>query len=253
MKKTLPMLLPAMLSIAALFLTSCTQKDRVKDIVGDLDAERYSLHFDEPLPDGIKQTSYGAESYLAFADPQDLICPDPIRIKFKKIPVFRFPKRVFPPTCPDMVWDPQIFQRLEEVLVSIKSEQLAGLHGVALDGGGKIFATDMSTKYYASLQTDILDDSLQALDGSKYIMLTDFSDPMPGISRDFYGYGDINQLVLMKYKLKLKDILKPKLKGCFDPQILEELRSKLIAFNPEVFKSLEVVPLEQDKSIGILQ
>src|SRR6187431_873469 len=66
----------------AVILAGCptTKQERLDDIVKDLNKESYSLSFETAMPEkGISQTQYGAESFLAFADPQDLICPDPIR------------------------------------------------------------------------------------------------------------------------------------------------------------------------------
>jgi hypothetical protein len=46
--------------------------------------------------------------------------------------------------------------------------------------------------------------------------------------------------------------LPPRLKGCFDPQVLTTIRDGLAAMNPDVYKGLQVSTLPQDQSIGVM-
>ena len=129
MKKTTSLALTALSVVAMLAFSNCKKEqttfgtvsptinrlttesgftftdDRINAIVKDLALDSYSLSFEKAIPSGgITQTAYGADNYLAFADPQDLICPDPIRLRFKRIPIWKRPNFILP-TCPDMTID----------------------------------------------------------------------------------------------------------------------------------------------------
>src|SRR6476620_11208670 len=64
--------------------------DRIDAIVSDLSVDSYSLHFSKTYPkSGITKAAYGSDTYLAFADPQDVICGEPIRLKYPRVPIWR--------------------------------------------------------------------------------------------------------------------------------------------------------------------
>lgn len=228
------------------------QTDRLAEILKDLDRESYSLSFDKAIDGaGIKQTSYGAESLLAFADPQDLICPEPFRLKIRRVPIWRIPIRVLP-TCPTMI-PFEKFNGINEFLAKADPAQFGSMKAIKVDGGGALLATERFTASFANAKLDKYDEALSNLDGAKFLILNagGGGDTL-GMPRDFYGYGDINSAVLKKYKVSLKDILKPQLKGCFDILVLERLKELLGRVNPTTYRDLTVTPLAQDKNIGIL-
>lgn len=227
------------------------QTDRLADILKDLDKESYSLSFEKSIDGaGIKQTSYGAESLLAYADPQDLICPEPFRLKIRRVPIWRLPTRPVP-TCPTMI-PFERFNGINELLARADPAQFGAMKAIKVDGGGALLATQLFTAPYASLKLDKYDEAMSSLDGEKFLILNAGGGDTLGMPRDFYGYGDINSTVLKKYKLSLKDILKPQLKGCYDILVLERLKELLGRMNPAAFRDLKVTPMAQDKNIGIL-
>ncbi len=62
-----------------------TGEDRIDAIVKDLSVDSYSLNFSKTYPkSGINKKHYGTDTYLAFADPGDLRCPEPIRSRYTK-------------------------------------------------------------------------------------------------------------------------------------------------------------------------
>ena len=226
--------------------------DRINAIVKDLAIDSYSLSFEKAIPSGgITQTAYGADNYLAFVDPQDLICPDPIRFRFRRIPIWKRPNFILP-TCPDMTIDIIKWKELREVLVKADPAQFGELKNLNMLGGGAFFATPQFTSQYAKMELDKIDALTKDLDGERYLMLNNPGDYSGGFTRTFYGFADLNANVFRPKRTNLRDVLKPTLKGCFDPQILSIIRERLQRMDPITFKGLQVTPLGDDKSIGVL-
>jgi len=226
--------------------------DRIGAIVKGLAVNNYSLHFSKTYPEaGITKTGYGTNSYYAFADPQDLICPEPIRLKFKKIPVWRIPTYI-PPTCPDMIIDINKLHQINELLVAADPGLYKGLKEVKFVDGGGLVATSAFTNQYARASLDKMDNLFSDLNPESYVLMNGKSDLVGGFTRNFYGYADLNKLIFRPYRINLKDILKPRLKGCFDPIVLDIIRERLQKVDPVVFGGLNVTQLPQDKSIGVL-
>lgn len=241
------------IAVAAIIAGCPPKPQRLDDIVKDLSKESYSLSFENAMPEqGISQTQYGAESFLAFADPQDLICGDPIKSRYKAgIPVWSIPK-IVRPTCPDMI-PPGVATKLIDALKVADAAQFGNLKQINLQGGNVLLADEKFTSTYANIKPDMIDDSVLAgLDESKFIMLQMPGDMSGGFTRDFYGNANLNEIVFTKYKIDLPGILPPRLKGCFDPQVLTTIRDRLAMMNPDVYKGLQVSTLPQDQSIGVM-
>ena len=241
-------------------LTSCKAKtDRLDDIVKDLSADSYSLSFGKTYPDyGITKTSYGAESVLAYADPQDVICPEPWRIRFPKstVPVFTFPKRVLP-TCPTMI-PLDIANRVEGVLTKADPTEFAGLKQIKLiDSKNVLLANDQFTGQYTALKADMVDDSiLNGLDYNKFLLLEEPVNLTQGFTRYFYGNASLNTDASVNTSSRSGkinfQIFRPVLIGCFDPEILRLIREKFVAWNPSVYGAWQVTISPQDSNIAVL-
>lgn len=229
-----------------------TGEDRIDAIVKDLSADSYSLRFTKTYPESnITKKAYGSDSYLAFADPGDLICGEPIRMKYKLIPIWRRPNIVWP-TCPDMTPDIYKLGEIQETLISADPKLYKTLKQVKfINQEGGFLGTNAFFKQYPAMQYDKIDDATAGLSLEKFLMLDNPSQLGVGATRSFYGYADLNKIVLKPYKKSLKDIFKPTLKGCFDPQTLKALRSKLIGIDAS-YKSLTLTYLPENKSIGVL-
>lgn len=227
--------------------------DRIDAIMKDLDKNNYSLSFNKAMPDfGITRTAYGADNYLVFADPQDLICPDPIIKRFKKVPIWRRPAFIWP-TCPDMIPDIFRLKEIRELLIKADIKQFGSLKEIQVASGGGVLAGEQMFSQFRSMKLDKIDDLTKDLNPAQYIMLNEPGRFEGGFTRNFYGYADINEIVFKKYKRNLKDLLKPTLKGCYDPLVLSEIRKRLQKFDPVAHKFLVVTPLAENKNIAVLQ
>jgi hypothetical protein len=225
-------------------------EDRLDQILSDLSREDFSLSFEKSMPSiGITKTAYGADSYVVFADPQDLICPEPIRFRYRRIPIWKIPTYI-PPTCPDMIIDWYKVKQVRELITKADPGQYGGLKEIGLSNGGAFLATEKFAGQFANLRLDKFDDLTKDLDAARFLMFNSISNGF--FQRNFYGYANINDIVLKPYKINLKDLLKPTLKGCFDPLILSIIRERLQRFDPVTYKGLNVTPLEQNKGIAVL-
>jgi hypothetical protein len=232
--------------------TSNLTTDRIDAIMKDLSTDSYSLSFDRPiLSAGITRTAYGADNYLVFADPQDLICPDPIKFRQRLVPIWKIPV-IVQPTCPDMSIDIYKLEQVRELLVKAAPLKYGKLQEIKLSNGGGLLATGKFTNQYANLKTDKIDAITKDLSSEKYLLFNAPGNFDGVFTRSFYGYADLNKIVFEPYRTNLKDILKPTLKGCFDPLVLSIIRDRLQRIDPALYKDLNVTTLPQDKSIGLL-
>jgi hypothetical protein len=218
--------------------------DRIDAIVSDLAIDQYSLHFDQTYPNaGITKTEYGADNYVVYADPQDVICPEPLSLKIQRVPIYRIPIFVIP-TCPDMVRKSDRYAQIQNVISKADPARYGSLKEVTLSDGGSLFAGEQFFSQYTKLQPDQIDKLTDDLDANRFAMFN-----TPGTNREFtrgfYGSADLNAYVLRPYKLTLKDIIKPTLKGCFDPIILEIIKQRLEKINPEAYKGLNVTQIQE--------
>jgi hypothetical protein len=226
--------------------------DRIDAIVKDLSQDSYSLSFEKPnYGAGITRTAYGADNYLAYVDPQDLICPDPIRLKFKRIPIWKRPNFILP-TCPDMIIDIIKWKEIREVLAKADPAQFGDLKNLDILGGGAFFATEKFTSQYKTMQLDKIDRLTGDLNQESFLMLNQPGDFTGGFTRNFYGNADLNEIVLRPKRIDLKELFRPILKGCFDPRILSIIRERLQTMDPVAFKGLQVTPVMDDKNIAVL-
>ena len=231
---------------------AATAPDRIDAIVKDLSLESYSLSFAKPIPEaGITKTAYGADNYLQFADPQNLICPEPIRLKYKAIPIWRRPNIIWP-TCPDMIIDIYKLRQLKELLLKADYRQFGGLKEVALNAGGGFLADKQFTAQFANMQFDKIDEITKDLSHDRFLMLNDPAKLGSGATRSFYGYADLNRIVFKPYRKNLKDLLKPTLKGCFDPIVLSTIKKRLQGLDPAYYSNLAVTPLAENNNIAVL-
>lgn len=268
-----PFLLALSASLAsALLFTSCTKEntspsqvasssnssnsvtaDRIETIMADLSTSSYSLSFTKTYPrSGIAKTAYGTDNYLAFADPQDLICGDPIRLKYKQIAIWKRPNIVWP-TCPDMSIDIYKLGEVQKLLVSADPKLYGAVKQIKfINTEGAFLGTDAFTSQFPAMKLDKIDDAITTLSLDKFLMLNDPKNLGSGASRSFYGYADLNTVVLQPYKKSLTDLLKPTLKGCYDPTTIKALQDKLKSIDPVYYKGLNITYLAENKNIAIL-
>lgn len=231
-----------------------TGEDKIDAILSDLRTDSYSLSFTKTyIKSGITRTAYGTDNYLDFADPQDLICGDRIRFKYKQIPIWKRPNIIWP-TCPDMVLDINKLTEIQQLIISADPKLYDGLQQVKfLNPCGGFLATADFTKQFPAMELDKIDDATSNLSIDKFLMLNNPSKLGGGATRSFYGQADLNEIVFKPYKKSLKDILKPTLKGCFDPQTLKTLKSQLQKVDPAYWSNLRITYLAEDRNIAIMQ
>lgn len=231
---------------------STAKGDRINAIMKDLSVNSYSLSFDKAMPEvGITKTAYGADNYLAFADPQDLICGDLIRWKYVRVPIWKRPN-IVQPTCPDMSIDIYKLSQVQDLLMKGDYAQYGNLKQMKLLNGGAFMATETFTKEFSAMKADKIDEALNGLKLDGFLMLNAPGNFGTGATRNFYGQADLNKIVFQPYKKNLIDILKPTLKGCYDPIILSSIKERLQKIDPSFYKGLSVSYLPETKSIGIL-
>ena len=183
-------------------------------------------------------------------DPQDVICPEPFRLKQKKIAIWKRPNFIVP-TCPDMtidIWKLEQVRDLARKADPRRFETLAIVKSV--DGKGGFLATEKFTGQFAAMKLDKIDEITKDLDGAKYLLLNAPGDYRGGITRSFYGYANLNDWVFRPLRTNLKDLLKPTLKGCFDPIVLSILKERLQKLDPVVYENLNVTTIAQN--VGVL-
>ena len=239
---------------STLAMAAATPEDRIDAIMKGLSADNYSLSFDKTYSSsGIGRTAYGADNYLVFADPQDVICGEPLRYQIKKVPIYKRPNFV-QPTCPDMSIDIWKLGQIQELLIQADPAQYKGSKQIRLADGKALLATDKFTSQYANLKTDKIDAITKDLSPEKFILLGNADYRNGGaFTRNFYGWADLNSVVFKQYKVNLKDILKPTLKGCYDPLILRVIRQRLAELDASLYKDLTITnPIAQDKNIAVL-
>ena len=223
--------------------------DRIDEIVKGLASEDYSFSFNQTYPSsGITRTSYGADSYLGYVDPQDLICPEPFRLKQRKVAIWKRPNFIIP-TCPDMTIDIWKLEQIRELAVKADPRQFEGLQTVKFEGGGGFIASEKFTGQFRAMKLDRIDDVTSDLDGAKYLMLNAPGDYSGGVTRSFYGFADLNTNVFRPLRTNLKDLLKPTLKGCFDPIVLSALKERLQKIDPAVYRGLEVTKIAENVAV----
>lgn len=234
-------------------VTAAIREDRIDSIMKGVSADNYSFSFDKTYSaSGISRTAYGADNYLVFADPQDVICGEPLRYQIKKVPIYKRPNFVVP-TCPDMSIDIWKLGQIQELLIKADPAQFRTAKQIRLADGKALLATEKFTSQYANLKSDKFDALSADLSPEKFILLGNADVANGGVfARNFHGWADLNAIFFQKYKLNLKDILKPTQKGCFDPLILKVIRERLVEQNAALYKNLTVTPLPQDKNIAVL-
>ena len=233
---------------------TATTEDRIDAIVKDLAQSDYSLSFDKPIPtSGITKTNYGATSYVVYADPQDLICGDPIFKYYQKyVPIWKLPQFIVP-TCPDMIPFPLQFEKINELLQKADPAQFKGLQGIKLASGGILMANETFTRQYASLKADKVDEIIKGLNPERFILFGDPAKTNGFFTRKAYGFANVNDIVFKPYKKSLQDIIpKPILIGCFDPEILAVIKEGFQKVNPATYKGLGVNPIAETRSIATL-
>ena len=225
--------------------------DRIDEILNGLSEDNYSFSFDQTYPSaGISRTSYGTDNYVDYVDPQDLICPEPFRIRQKKIAIWKRPNFIVP-TCPDMAIDIWKLEQIRDLARKADPRRFESLGIVkTMDGKGGFLATDKFTGQFTAMKLDRIDEITKDLDGEKYLLLNAPGDYSGGVTRSFYGYANLNDWVFRPLRTNLKDLLKPTLKGCFDPIILSIIKERLQKMDPVAYENLNVTAI--DKSVGVL-
>ncbi len=218
--------------------------DRIDEILRDLKSSDYSLTFQKAYPEhGISRTSYGDGSFLHFADPKKL----GFNLNYDKVPIWKIPKMIVP-TCPDMAIDIHRLDAIKDILAKADVRQFGALQTINFLGGGGFLADEQHLAQYKNAQPDKIDELTKDLSLEKFLILNLPGKSAGHFTRSFYGTADLNKIIL-KPGQDLREILKPTLKGCFDPVILDAIRERLQKFDPVAFGGLAVRSIDQNVAV----
>lgn len=209
--------------------------DQMDAILKDLAPETYLLAFDGlPANDYITKARYGSlsEETQYFGPGGRPPFPELAKIGYEKIPF----RKIWIKTCPTMIPVLDIANRAAVIAQKADPRQLfdMGVHEVAKDQ--HLLATKSFLSAGAKLLPDVIDQKVIGQNTLSKFRLSIPAGAYPYFTRGFYGTGDITQVsaagarLTIYNGLKWEDILRrryPNLIGCFDPEILKDIRAKL--------------------------
>ncbi|SFD20892.1 hypothetical protein SAMN05518672_1011054 [Chitinophaga sp. CF118] len=232
--------------------------DELDAILKDLPPETYLLGFDGlPINNYITKSIYGTLSdETQFGGPR---YPSPIpalyKLGYTTIPF----KKIWIKTCPTMIPYTDIAGRVRELLKKVDSKSFADLAVTEIGDKQQLLATKTFLTAASRLQPDAIDKGLSGLSLGKFRLSLPANNKLPYFTRGFYGIGDITAIpnagarTTAYIGLRWEDILRkrfPNLIGCFDPEILKDIRSKFIVIDKGVFTGLNVEEVAGGAIVG---
>lgn len=274
------LLLAGVAGIATLALFSCTKEqstpqatvtistetgarlagtDELDAILKDLQPETYLLTFEGlPANNYITKSVYGTQSdETQYGGSPDYPFPFPYlgRLGYNKAPF----RKIWIKTCPTMIPVYDIAKRAVELVRKVDPRTYDDLTIFEAGKAQKILATKSFLAAGANLQPDVVDGKVTTgLALSRYRLSIPANSGLPFFTRGFYGTGDITQIAgaegrLTVYNgLKWEDILRrrfPNLIGCFDPEILKNIRERFVRLDPR-FEKLNVEEIAGQAVLG---
>jgi hypothetical protein len=208
--------------------------DELDAILKDLSPDTYLLTWDGlPTNNYITKASYGSlsDETQYFGPGGRPPFPELAKIGYEKVPF----KKIWIKTCPTMIPYPEIAQRVSALAVKVDPKQLFDLGIYEVGKNQQLLATKSFLSAAGRLLPDVVDQKVIGTTSLAKFRLSIPAGAYPYFTRGFYGTADITQFPagsarLTVYNgLKWEDILRkrfPNLIGCFDPQILKDIRSR---------------------------
>lgn len=261
--------------IAALFLFSCkkdaktpdltpasdvavtrlTGTDEMSSILKDLSPETYLLRFpDLPANRYITQASYGAMSdegeFTCGTRPPGLPIPGLSKLGYNQVAINKF----WVKTCPTMIPLTDIAKNAAVLIQRADARTFADLTITEVSGKQNLLATKTYLTAISRVQPDVVDEKVL---GSQSLGRFRLSIPqeakLPYFTRGFYGTFDITASSGVNARgLTWEDIIRrkyPNMIGCFDPQILKDIRASFVRLDP-AFGKLNIEEVGQGAIIG---
>lgn len=237
--------------------TTTATDDELDAILKGLSPETYLLTFSGmPANPYITKSSYGSLS----EEKQYAGSPSPAlqKIGYTKTPW----KKIWIKTCPDMIPYLDIANRAAELMKKADSKTFFDVTTVAVGTQQHVIATKTFLNAAAALQPDVIDNRVVGnLALSKFRIALPAGVSFPYATRGFYGIADITQAAGTGIRaagtgtITWEDVLRrkfPNLIGCFDPQILRNIRANFVTLDKR-FIPMEVVEVPGGAIMGAAQ
>ncbi len=217
--------------------------DELDAILKDLSPETYLLTWDGlPANNYITKATYGSlsDETQYFGPGGRPPFPELARIGYERIPF----RKIWIKTCPTMIPYLDIAKRVGALAQKVDPKQLFDLGIYEVGKGQQLLATKTFLTAGARLLPDVVDQKVIGSASLSKFRLSIPAGAYPYFTRGFYGTADITQFpagarVTVYNGLKWEDILRkrfPNLIGCFDPEILKDIRSKFARLDPRFDK-----------------
>jgi hypothetical protein len=231
--------------------------DELDAILKDLSPDTYLLAFDGlPANNYITRARYGnvSEETQYFGPGGRPPFPELAKIGYEKIPF----RRIWIKTCPTMIPYLDIASRAAALAQKADPKQFFDLGVFEVAKGQQLLATKSFLAAGARLLPDVVDQKVIGQSSLGKFRLSIPAGTLPYFTRGFYGTADITQVpsagarLTIYNGLKWEDILRrrfPNLIGCFDPEILKDIRSKFARLDTR-FEKLAIEEVAGGAVIG---
>ncbi|QHS61086.1 hypothetical protein [Chitinophaga agri] len=230
--------------------------DELDAILKDLSPDTYLLTWEGlPANNYITKATYGSlsDETQYFGPGGRPPFPELAKIGYEKIPF----RKIWIKTCPTMIPYLDIAKRVGELAVKVDPKQLFDLGVYEVGRGQQLLATKTFLAAGARLPADVVDQKVIGASSLAKFRLSVPAGAYPYFTRGFYGTADITQFpagarVTLYTGLKWEDILRkrfPNLIGCFDPQILRDIRSRFARLDAR-FEKLAIEEVAGGAVIG---
>lgn len=233
-----------------------TTDDELDAILKGLSPETYLLTFSGmPVNPYITKGSYGSLSM----EKQYAGSPSPAlqKIGYTKTPW----KKIWIKTCPDMIPYFDIANRAAELMKKADSRTFFDVTTVPVGTDQHVIATKTFLSAAAALQPDVIDNRVVGKLALGKFRLALPATGFPYATRGFYGIGDITQAAGSGVRaagtgtITWEDVLRkkfPNLIGCFDPEILRNIRANFVTLDKR-FAPMDVVEVPGGAIMGAAQ
>jgi hypothetical protein len=231
--------------------------DELDAILKDLSPDTYLLAFDGlPTNNYITKACYGSlsEETQFFGPGGRPPFPELAKIGYEKIPF----RKIWIKTCPTMIPILDIASRAAALAQKADPTQFFDLGVFEVGKGQQLLATKSFLAAGARLVPDAVDQKVIGQATLSKFRLSIPAGTLPYFTRGFYGTADITQVpaagarLTIYTGLKWEDILRrrfPNLIGCFDPEILRDIRANFARLDSR-FEKLNVEEVAGGAVIG---
>ncbi|MCF6401267.1 hypothetical protein L3C95_00170 [Chitinophaga filiformis] len=231
--------------------------DELDAILKDLSPDTYLLAFDGlPANNYITKARYGnlSDETQFFGPGGRPPFPELAKIGYERVPF----RKIWIKTCPTMIPILDVASRAASLAQKVDPKQLFDLGVYEIGRGQQLLATKSFLDAGARLLPDVVDQKVIGQTTLSKFRLSIPAGILPYFTRGFYGTADITQVpsagarLTIYNGLKWEDILRrrfPNLIGCFDPEILKDIRANFARLDTR-FEKLAVEEVAGGAIIG---